>query len=146
MTMKFVNNNNREHERLRRFVNKLKSEELKLVINKEGWTVATALAHIAFWDQRRLVLIKKWRKSGIGLSPIDEDVTNDSMLPFLLAIPPRKAAKMAITTSETLDLELENLSPDLIKAIKKQGDKHGLDRSIHRKMHLDEIESKLKLF
>ncbi len=143
MTKKFVNNNAKASERLRSFVNKATDNELKLVIYKEGWTIAAALAHLAFWDQRRLILIKKWKKDGITPSPIDESVINDSLLPFLLAIPPRKAAEMAVNTAVALDRELEGISPELIKAIEALGDEHALDRSIHRKIHLDEIEAKL---
>jgi hypothetical protein len=51
---------------------------------------------------------------------------------------------MAIRAAETLDNILETLSPELITAINALGDRHALDRSIHRRMHLDEIETFLK--
>ncbi len=50
---------------------------------------------------------------------------------------------MAVNAAAALDRELEGISPELIKAIEALGDEHALDRSIHRKMHLDEIEAKL---
>jgi hypothetical protein len=144
MIRQFVAENARERERLRNLVNEITDDELMLVLNVEGWTVAVALAHLAFWDERRLVLIRKWKKKGVAPSPIDEDIVNDALVPLLLAIPPRKAASLSILTAEALDRELEEASPDLIAAIEALGDNHALNRSIHRKMHLDEIEALLK--
>ena len=141
MIRQFVAENARERERLRNLVNKITDEELTLALNVEGWTVAVALAHLAFWDERRLVLVRKWKEKGITPSPIDENIVNDALVPLLLAIPPRKAADLSILTAEALDRELEEASPDLIAAIEALGDSHALNRSIHRKMHLDEIEA-----
>ena len=144
MTQQFVADNARGRERLRNLVAKLTDEELTLTLNAEGWTVAVALAHIAFWDQRRLVLLRKWKKKGVTPSPFDSDVINDALVPFLLAVPTRKAASLAISMAEELDRELEEASPDLIAAMEATGDIHALDRSIHRKLHLDEIEALLR--
>jgi len=144
MERQFVMKNARARERLRKLVDSITDEELKLIIYKEGWTIAVALAHLAFWDERRRVLVRKWKQKGVSPSPFDEYIVNNALLPFLLAIPPRKAANLAIITAEALDRELEELSPDLVTAIKSLGDRHALNRSIHRKMHLDEIEVLLK--
>lgn len=144
MNRQFVVENANERERLRNLVNKITDEELVLTLNVEGWTVAVALAHLAFWDERRLVLLRKWKQKGIMPSPYDEDIINDALIPFLLAIPPRKAAELSVLTAEALDHELEETSPELIVAIEALGDRHALNRSIHRKMHLDEIETLLK--
>ncbi|MGA2159583.1 MAG: maleylpyruvate isomerase N-terminal domain-containing protein [Dehalococcoidia bacterium] len=144
MSREFVAENARERERLRNLVNKITDEELILALNIEGWTVAVALAHLAFWDDRRLVLIQKWKTKGITTSPIDADITNDALVRLLLAIPPRKAANLSILAAEALDKELEEASPDLIAAIEALGDSNALNRSIHRKMHLDEIEALLR--
>ena len=144
MIRQFVAENARARERLQNLINKITDEELTLPLNAEGWTVAVALAHLAFWDERRLVLIRKWKKEGVTPSPIDEDVVNDALVPLFLAIPPRKAAELSIYMAEEIDRELEQASPDLISAMETMGDIHASDRSIHRKMHLDEIEALLK--
>ena len=144
MIRQFVAKNARERERLRNLVNKITDEELTLALNVEGWTVAVALAHLAFWDERRLVLVRKWKKKGVAPSPIDEDIVNDALVKLLLAIPPRKAADQSILTADALDRELEEASTDLITAIEALGDSHALDRSIHRKTHLDQIEALLR--
>jgi hypothetical protein len=89
-------------------------------------------------------LIRKWKKSGVELSPIDIDLTNDSLLSLWLALPPRAAADLAVSSAEAIDRELQEAASDLISAIDGLGEKFRLYRSIHRKMHLDQIEEILK--
>ncbi len=143
MDRPFVTENARERDRLRLLVERLTDEELSLPM-QAGWTIAVALAHLAYWDQRSLMLMRKWQREGVELSTIDIDVTNDSLLPLLLAIPPRTAAKLAVSAAEAIDRELENASSGLIAAIEGLGEEFRLYRSIHRKLHLDEIENILK--
>jgi hypothetical protein len=109
-----------------------------------GWTVASALAHLAFWDQRSLILIKRWKMGEVvAHSPVDTDLTNDALLPLCLALPPRAAADLALSSAEAVDGEIEELSPDLIACIETLGDRFRLYRSDHRRMHLDQIEARL---
>ncbi len=142
MDRPFVAENAQERERLRSFVGRLTDEELSLPLGN-GWTVAVAFAHLAFWDQRSLILMRKWKKSGVALSPIDIDVINDSLLSLWLALPPRIAANLAVSSAEAIDRELEESSSDLIAEIEGLGEKNRLYRSIHRKLHLDQIEELL---
>lgn len=107
----------------------------------DHWTVAVALAHLAFWDQRCLFLLRKWQRLGVALSPIDIDVTNDCLLALWRAVPPRAAANLAVAAAEAVDRELESLAPELITAIQAIGEDHKVFRSIHRKLHLDQIEA-----
>jgi hypothetical protein len=123
-------------------VKRLTDEELNLPLGN-GWTIAVALAHLSFWDQRILFVMRKWKKSGVEPSSIDIDVTNDSLLSQWVTIPPRKAANLAISSAEAIDRELEEASSDFIAEIEGLGEKFRLYRSIHRKLHLDEIEELL---
>jgi len=50
-----VEENTRERERLRFLVEGLTDEQLSTPLGTD-WTIAVALAHLAFWDQRSLVL------------------------------------------------------------------------------------------
>jgi hypothetical protein len=143
MNRPFVAENAREREKLRLLVERLTVEELRLPMY-DGWTIAVVLGHLAYWDQRSLMLIRKWDREGVAPSAIDIDVTNDSLLPLLLAIPPRTAAELAVSAAEAIDRELEEASSELIAAIEKLGEKFRLYRCIHRKLHLDEIEELLK--
>jgi hypothetical protein len=140
MDRPFVSENAKERERLSSLVERLTDEELCLPLG-DDWTIAVAFAHLSFWDQRSLFLLRKWKKTGV-VEPtiIDIDVTNDSLLSTWLALPPRAAANLAFSSAEEIDRELEEASPDLITKIESLGEKFRIDRSIHRKLHLDEIE------
>jgi hypothetical protein len=140
----FIVENTRERERLYALVNRITDEELTCTLYEEGWTIAVALAHLAFWDTRRIILLKRWKKEGVAPSPSDDDVLNDTLLPFFIKLDPREAARLAALSAITLDRELERLSPEMITAIEKLGDRHALNRAIHRKMHLDDIEALLQ--
>jgi hypothetical protein len=143
MDRPFVAENAQERERLLSLVARSTDEELSLPLGN-GWTIAVALAHLAFWDQRSLFLMRKWKKSGVEPSPIDIDLTNDSLLALWLALPPRVAAYLAVSSAEAIDHELEEASSDLIAAIENLGEKFRLYRSMHRKLHLDQIDEILR--
>jgi len=139
MDRTFVAENTKERKRLSSLVGNLTDEELSLPLG-DDWTIAVALAHLSFWDLRSLFLVRKWKKSGVvEPSPIDIDVTNDSLLSIWLAIPPRVAANLAVSSAEEIDRELEEASSDLITKIESLGEKFRLYRSIHRKLHVDQI-------
>jgi len=143
MDRPFVVENDRERKRLQKLVERITDEELSLPM-WGAWTIAAAFAHLAFWDQRSLVLMQKWRKTGVAPSPIDNDVTNDALLPLCLEIPPKVAANLAVTAAEAIDLELERASDNLIADIGKLGERFRLYRSDHRKVHLDQVENLLR--
>lgn len=142
MDQPFITENTRERERLRALVGKLSDEQLRLDLGG-GWTIATGLAHLAFWDQLSLARIRQWKQSGVAASSLDLDIINAALLPLLLSIPPRKAVDLAIGAAEAIDDELGQLSPQMIAAIESLGDRRRLFRSIHRSMHLDQIEEAL---
>ncbi len=139
MERPFVIENAKERERLRRLVMRITDRELMLPM-WEGWTIAAGFAHLAFWDQRALVLLKKWKMNGVTPSPIDDDVANDTILPHCLALPPRVAAELAVTAAEAIDLELEEAPANLIADIEKLNERFRLYRCDHRKVHIDQIE------
>jgi hypothetical protein len=128
-------------ERLQKLANRLTDEQLALPVG-DGWTIAAILAHLAFWDFRALVLVKRWKLTEVERSPIDTDAVNDAVKPLCQAIEVREAANLAIQAAEAVDTELENL-PEPVKAgienLVREG-KFRLDRSIHRNEHIDEIE------
>ncbi len=144
MERQYVTENKLERDRLSLLVNSLTDDELRLVIYQEGWTIAVVLAHLAFGDQRTLSLFRRWKKNGvIAESPTDIDPINDALLPLFLAIPPRTAAGLALSSAETIDREFEESSAELVEAMERLAPKR-LHRAIHRKRHLDEIEAFLE--
>jgi hypothetical protein len=139
----YVEENLRERTRLRALVERLTDEQLSTPLGND-WTIAIAFAHLAFWDQRSLTLIRKWKQTGVvEPSPIDIDVTNDTLLSLWRRLPPDKAADLALECAEAVDQELEATSDDMIAHIIRVDDKSRVHRSVHRKMHLDQIEDLL---
>ena len=139
----FVIENSRERERLKSLINSLTDEQLSQPIDK-NWTIAVALAHLAFWDQRSLSLMRKWASKGVSPEPIDFELTNECLLPMWRALPPRAAADLAVSAAKAVDRAIEEAPASLISEIERIEDRSRLYRSKHRKMHLDEIEAFLK--
>ena len=139
-----VSENNEQRARLRALVDRLSDADLARPLSG-GWTVAAVLAHVAFWDQRALVLIEQWEKDGPRTPPrsIDEkdvDWINDSAKALYLALPPRAAARLAVTVADAVDRRVEGLSDELVAANAAAGKPINLLRAEHRREHLDEIE------
>ena len=105
MDRPFVRENSTERARLRNLITSITDQQLLLRL-PNGWPIYAALAHLAFWDQRSSVLMKKWSKEGITPSPIDVHVVNTTLLPFFLVIPPRQAADLALSSTEDIDSQL----------------------------------------
>ena len=136
----FTIENNRERERLVALIGRLDDDDLSRDAGG-SWTISVIFAHLAFWDQWTLARIRKWKQEGINASPVDFDVINDSLLPLCKTIPPRVAASLAIVAAEAVDRELEQLPVQMVEAIEALRDNRRLRRSMHRGMHLDQIEA-----
>ncbi len=137
-----LDQNELERTHLKQVVGKLTDEELLRSL-EAGWTVAAVLAHLAFWDIRAYMVITKWSLSGVAASQMDIDVVNDVTRELCLAIPPRAAANLSLKWAQAIDRLLEGLSPELVETIRQSGTTVRLERYVHRREHLDEIQSKL---
>lgn len=141
----YVNQNTTERQRLRALVERLKDEDLRRSLDA-GWTVAGVLAHLAFWDQRTIVLLERWEREGAApraLHREDVDWINDSAKALCLALPPRAAAELAVATAERVDRMVSALSDDRVAANTAAGSPLNLLRAEHRREHLEEIERTL---
>src|SRR5262249_52796687 len=110
-----------------------------------GWTVAGVLAHLAFWDQRIVLLVERLR-AGVTVpieDPIHVDWINDAAKPMQLALPPRAAATLAVETARAADQAVATLPDELIAKNAAGGSPINLVRAEHRREHLDEIEQVL---
>ena len=106
----FVELNRTSTKRIRDLAARLNEAELQHPVG-EHWTVAIVFAHLAFWDRRVLYVLDKTERDGKLFIPEIDIFVNDLSLPLWAAIPPRKAAQIAIETSETLDKRLEEFPP-----------------------------------
>jgi hypothetical protein len=137
----YVAGNDIERARLRALVTRSSDADLARAM-PAGWTVAAVLGHLAFWDQRILTLIEAWERGVPPPLEREEDVdwVNDAGKPLLLALPPRKAAEVAVTIAEAVDRRVAALPEDLVAKNAAAGSPLNLSRAVHRKEHLDEIE------
>lgn len=143
----YVAENRAQLDRLRALVERLSDQELSRPLDA-GWTVAGVLAHLAFWDQRVVILLDRWGPAGQGTPPSLEDETatdwiNDSAKPLCLALPPRVAARLALDAASAADQRVAGLTEAQLAANREAGNPVSVRRAEHRREHLDEIERAL---
>ena len=134
--------NRAQTERLRTLVARLDADMLAVRL-PNGWTVAVALAHVAFWDRQRLCLMRRWAAGDWCDGGYDGDLFNEALMPFLEAVPPDRAAALALRAAEEVDALLLAAPDDLVRAALARPDRPNLDRGSHREGHLDQIERAL---
>jgi hypothetical protein len=142
----YVQENDRERERLRALVDRLREDELTRPVN-EYWTVAGVLGHIAFWDARVLALSEKLER-GTPFSPDDnepEDVDwiNDASRPLIHAVPPAALARLTLEIAERTDAKVATLPPDRLWPADPESPIYA-SRAAHRGEHLDDVEAALR--
>jgi hypothetical protein len=108
------------------------------------WTAAALFAHVAFWDR---FVHARWRhavETGTTVPvPIDDapmEMINQAALREWAVIPPRIAAEECLTAAQTIDHFIEHLEVDAISQVVREGRERLVDRSLHRREHLDTIE------
>ena len=142
----FTTHNDTERARLRALVARLSDADLVRPM-PGGWTVAAVLAHLAFWDQRILVLLERWEQSPSAVPPAingaDVDWVNDAAKPHFLAMAPRRAAELAVTIAEAVDAKVAALPDELLARNEAAGSPLLMTRATHREEHLGEIERAL---
>lgn len=138
--------NRLERERLHALVARLGEDDLRRPM-PGGWTVAAVLAHLAFWDQRTLVLLEQWSRTGRpprSMNETDVDWINDAAKPLCLALAPREAARLALMAADAVDAAVEALSDDRLAANAGAGRPLNVRRAEHRREHLDAIDAALR--
>ena len=143
MIPSFIQENDESRRRLATLVRSLSDQDLARSTDY-GWTVAALLAHLAFWDQRVVVILKRWKETGLDLSPIDSTAVNDALKVLCHALDPHTAVELCLACAEAADAELTALTPDLVKKIEEHTEatatQFRMDRSLHRNGHLKDIE------
>jgi len=112
-----------------------------------GWTIAGVLGHLAFWDQRALILLEHWEKKGAAPPANNEedvDWINDAAKPMFLAVPPRRAAELWLSVAQAVDAKAAGFSDDLVARNAAAGTPVGLNRGAHRLDHLPDLERALQ--
>jgi hypothetical protein len=139
VTFRFVEENRISRERLERVARGLTDEELRRA-NADGWTAAALLAHLAFWDNRIVTLLRRWKAQGVDESPVDSDMINDSLRPLALALEPRAAVELCLQSAAAADAEVETVTDALMAEIEASPTHFRFNRALHRNDHLGAIE------
>jgi hypothetical protein len=140
----YIAENDRERRRLEALVGKLDDAALSRPM-PGGWTVAGVLAHLAFWDQRIPTLIELLERGEKVPedNPTAVEWINAAAKPAQLALLPRRAATLAVETARTVDAAVAAMPDELLAKNAAAGSPIKLQRSEHRREHLDEIEQAL---
>jgi hypothetical protein len=142
----YIEENDRERERMRLLVDRLDEEALRMSVNPH-WTVAAVLGHIAFWDARVLSLADKLDRgepfAESDTDPEDVDWINDASRPLIHAVPPLELAALALRIAEETDARVATLPLDQMAPTNPDSPIYSV-RGSHRGEHLDEVESALR--
>ena len=139
MAFPFVEENNASRHRLETILGRLSDDDLARSTDY-GWTVAALLGHLAFWDQRVLALLRRWKEKGVDPSPIDSAAVNDALKPLCDALNPRAVIQLCLSSATACDAELETITADLIAQIQATPTQFRFSRAHHRNDLLDDIE------
>jgi hypothetical protein len=138
--------NERARTRLRTLVARLDVEDLARTL-AGGWTVASTLAHLAFWDRIAEARWRHRRDQGTALFYFTDDmvdVLNAAGLYAWRQLPGPVAAHACVSAAEETDALIATLSDDLIAEAHAHGFGHFLERAGHRDSHADAIERALR--
>jgi hypothetical protein len=145
----YIQKNDLERQRLRVLVTGLSDDELRSKVN-EFWTVAGIFGHLAFWDARAEVLIRKLQRgepfTESDNEPEDPTWINDSTRALIHAIPPRALGELALQQAEDTDQLAASLDDAHLAKTWPTDEKSPLNvvRAGHRGEHLDELAKALK--
>src|SRR6266511_3774329 len=94
----FIERNRASTERIRALAARLTDEEMQHPVG-EHWTVAIALAHLAFWDRRVMYVLDMTERDGKLFIPEIDIFVNDLSLPLWAAFRPRCSPRSRRITS-----------------------------------------------
>jgi hypothetical protein len=109
-----------------------------------GWTVADALVHLAFWDAYSLDLLHGWQKGDLPQKSANIDATNAAVLSLSRHLPLNAIAPLVRNNATAVDQTVEHLNPVLAASIDASEFRFLLFRSWHREAHLKTLESELR--
>jgi hypothetical protein len=111
-----------------------------------GWTAAAVLAHLAFWDRLAVARLERHLREGeppVFAADAVTDLTNEAGMRQWKDTPAGVAGTQAREAAAAIDRLIETLPSDKLEGLKALGRSFLIDRSAHRKEHLDQIERAL---
>ncbi len=139
----FVDANRRSRDRLARLVSAVTPEIMTTDLGA-GWTVASALGHMGFWDNwQRLrwnaMLAGEWKSDSASVREA-ERLANDAMEDYWARFAAADAPRLALDAATALDDLIATVPDALAGSIEGTPDDYLLHRHRHRDKHLDHID------
>src|SRR5258708_24467005 len=135
MNSDLVAQNQESTRHLKELVVRLTEADLARSVG-EGWTVATVLGHLAFWDRRAAILLTRWRREGITPES-DNGVINEASADLWSAIAPRAAAQLVTDSADAADKAIAALTAEMVQQILNGDTGVNLKRFEHRGEHIE---------
>jgi len=136
--------NRQERLRLIALLERLSDAQLEEKL-PNGWRVADALAHLAFWDCYDLALQLQWQRDGFHTSAAEWNPINAAVESMSRTIPLSALRRWVRGSAEQSAHGVELLPQTLVDAIVAGGKENFLLRATHRAHHLKQIENLLGL-
>ena len=137
-----VQENAKERQRLKALTESLKDADFNRIL-PNGWTLTSTLVHLAFWDLRQLSMLNRWLEEKVEPGSLDAEAINGPLNVIATGVTGPAAVKLAVEAAETVDHQVEKLTPAQAEELLKKGLERNLHRAIHRKNHLDKMEKAL---
>jgi hypothetical protein len=139
----FQRANDESRERLARLAAALTPTQLQVDLG-QGWTVASALAHMGFWDRWQA---ERWAEMLAGRWSADdravlaaEHLANEALHPYWAAIEAEEIPALALEAATRLDALIAGAPDAIVDALEGTPSAYLLHRHRHRGEHLDHIE------
>jgi hypothetical protein len=143
MSNAFTQHNAAERKHLQAVIARLAEADYARPVGDKGWTVASALAHLAYYDKRASLLTARYRKEGVADSPSDLHILNDALAWLFARVPGSAISRITLEAAEEIDRMIDELPADLLAAMQGKDSSVRLDRGLHRASHLGQIEKAL---
>jgi len=109
----------------------------------EGWTVAMALAHMAYWDSFHLARWHHATASGASCPPpAADEVTrraNEALEATWRALPVAATVTLCLEAAAAIDVYVATLTDEQIEGARAAGGPNLVDRVPHRRDHSAQI-------
>jgi hypothetical protein len=139
----FQRANDESRERLASLISTLTPTQLTIDLG-EGWTVASALGHMGFWDRWQAarwteMLAGRWTADDASIIAA-EHLANDALHPYWAGIDTSDIPALALEAATKLDSLIASAPDALVDALEGTSSAYLLHRHRHRGDHLDHIE------
>lgn len=130
--------NQTEYKRLADLLTSLTEDDLKRTL-PNGWTIASVLAHLGFWDAYAIACFEEWSRIGFKSPAAQYDAINQAVDGISRLIPPAELRRWVLEIAEASNRAAASASSEVQAAIQAAGRESFLWRSKHRSHHLDQI-------